>query len=104
MAKLQEIADKINTLHGDMTFRKIMEKKLDYLALGRRGNHEFVVRTNMRTLRSGPNRGKVRVDGAVITMYGKRHRNFVEASLVRNSEKLLPTLDIMITELNSIGE
>lgn len=104
MATLQEISEKIDSLHGDMNFRKVMDKNLDYLALGRRANHEFVVRTNMRTLRSGPNRGKVRVDGAVITMYGKRNRDLTETRLVRSSETFLSTLDMMVSDLNSIGE
>lgn len=104
MATLQEISEKIDTLHGDMTYRKIMEKNLDYLVLGRKANREFVVRTNMRTLRSGPNRGKIRVDGAVIVMYGKRNRDFTETRLVRSSENFLSTLDLMVSDLNSIGE
>ena len=104
MATLQEISEKIDTLRGDMTYRKIMEKNLDYLVLGRKANREFVVRTNMRTLRSGPNRGKIRVDGAVITMYGKRNRDFTETRLVRSSENILYTLKMMVSDLNSIGE
>ena len=104
MATLQEISEKIDTLRGDMTYRKIMEKNLDYLVLGRKANREFVVRTNMRTLRSGPNRGKIRVDGAVITMYGKRHRELSETRIVRKSTDFLPVLDGMVTVLGLMGE
>ena len=103
MATLQEISKKIDNLQGDMTFRQIMNKKLDYLVLGRRANHEFVVRTNMRTLRSGPNRGKVRVDGAVIVMYGNKDRTMVVTELVRKSDELLTTLDSLAAELSAIG-
>lgn len=103
MATLQEITAKIDTLRGDMTFRGVMNKELDYLALGRRANHDFVVRTNMRTLRSGPNRGKVRVDGAVIVMYGNRNRTQVASALVRHSDRLLPTLDKLASNLTQTG-
>lgn len=103
MATLQEISEKIDTLRGDMTYRKIMEKNLDYLVLGRKANREFVVRTNMRTLRSGPNRGKVRVDGAVIVMYGNKNRTMVASKLVRKSDKLLATLDSLASTLSAIG-
>lgn len=104
MATLQEISKKIDSLHGDMTYRKVMNKNLNYLAQGRRSNRDFVVKTNMRTLRSGPNRGKVRVDGAVITMYGKRHRDMTETRLVRKGEDLLPILDAMSQDFSLINE
>lgn len=108
MATLQQISDKINSLSGDMTYRKVLEKELDYLAQGRRANHDFVIKTNMRTLRSGPNRGKVRVDGAVIVMYGKpsRHRStrpMVATALVRQSDRFLATLDNLATALTNAG-
>jgi threonyl-tRNA synthetase len=108
MATLQEISEKIDTLRGDMTYRKIMEKNLNYLVLGRKANHEFVVRTNMRTLRSGPNRGKVRVDGAVITMYGKRSHEFKErkvtADEAKNEEQEQPFKLELIEEFSKDGK
>lgn len=103
MATLQEISEKIDTLHGDMTYRKIIDKNLNYLAQGRRANHDFVIKTNMRTLRSGPNRGKVRVDGAVIVMYGNKDRTMVVSELVRKSDELLSTLDSLASDLSAIG-
>jgi hypothetical protein len=87
-----------------MNFRRIMEKGLDYLESGRRANHDFVVKTNMRTLRSGPNRGKVRVDGAVLIMFGNRNRSFVQTAIVRNGESLLSTLDEMAQALQYWSE
>lgn len=104
MATLQQIAEKIDDLQGDMSFKRIMEKNFDYLTLGRRANREFVVRTNMRTLRSGPHRGKIRVDGVVVTMYGKRHREISETRLIKTGEKLLPTLDKMVEVLALMNE
>lgn len=103
MATLQEISEKIDTLRGDMTYRKIMDKNLNYLAQGRRADHDFVIKTNMRTLRSGPNRGKVRVDGAVIVMYGNKNRTMVVSKLVRKSDQLLSTLDRLAAILTTIG-
>lgn len=105
MTTLQEISDKIPSLRGDMPYRRVMDKELDYLAQGRRSNHDFVVRTNMRTLRSGPNRGKIRVDGAVIVMYGKRlkSQSMIASALVRRSDRLLPTLDKLAETLRTAG-
>jgi hypothetical protein len=104
MATLQQIAEKIDNLQGDMTFKRVMEKDFNYLTLGRRANREFVVRTNMRTLKSGPNRGKIRVDGVVVTMYGKRHRQISETRLIRRGENLLTTLDGMASILSLMNE
>lgn len=103
MATLEQIANKIDGLRGDMTYRKVMDRELNYLEAGRRANHEFVVRTNMRTLRSGPNRGKVRVDGVVVVMYGNRDRTQVETAVVRQSARLLPVLDKLSTNLTVMG-
>lgn len=103
MATIQEISEKIDTLRGDMTYRKIIDKNLNYLAQGRRADHDFVIKTNMRTLRSGPNRGKVRVDGAVIVMFGNKDRTMVVSELVRKSDELLSTLDRLASDLSAIG-
>lgn len=105
MATLADIATKIDSLHGDMTYRQVQNNQLDYLAEGRRANHSFVVRSNIRTLRSGPNRGKVRVDGAVVVMFSnnRRNRHQVLSSLVRKGENFLPTLDKMANTLYNIG-
>jgi len=101
MATLENIASTINTLRGDMTFRRVLDKSLDYLDHGRRANHDFVVRTNMRTLRSGPNRGKVRVKGAVLVMFGNKNRSVVTTAIVEDGAKLLNTLDNMAATLES---
>lgn len=103
MATIQEISEKIDTLRGDMTYRKIIDKNLNYLAQGRRADHDFVIKTNMRTLRSGPNRGKVRVDGAVIVMFGNKDRTMVVSELVRKSDELLSTLDRLASDLSAVG-
>lgn len=105
MAKLTEIAEKIDNLRGDMTYREVKNKSLDYLAEGRRANHTFVVRSNIRTLKSGPNRGKVRVDGAIVVMFSNNRRNRQEVltSLVRKGNDFLPALDRMANTLYTIG-
>lgn len=103
MATLENIAKTINTLQGDMPYRKVIDKNLNYLEGGRRAEHDFVVKTNMRTLRSGPNRGQIRVDGAVIVMFGNRNRSYVQTRVVRNGAKLLRTLDNMASALEALG-
>jgi hypothetical protein len=104
MATLENITNKINTLRGDMNYRRVMEKGLDYLENGRRANHDFIVKTNMRTLRSGPNRGKIRVDGAVLVMFGNKDRSFVQTAIVRDGTALLGTLDRMAETLAVYSE
>lgn len=104
MATLEKIASQINSLQGDLTFQRVMSKDLNYLEQGRRSGHEFVVRTNMRTLRSGPNRGKIRVDGAVLVMFGNKNRAIIETAIVRNGKRLLNTLDRLSTRLQEVGE
>jgi len=104
MATLENIQSKINSFHGDMTYRRVMERGLDYLESGRRANHDFVIKTNMRTLRSGPHRGRIRVDGAVIVMFGNWNRNTVQTAIVRDGVNFLRTLDRMAEALNALGE
>lgn len=93
MATLETIASTIDTLHGDMTYRSVFKKGMNYLAEGRRANHDFIVKSNVRTLRSGPNRGKARVDGVTIVMFGRYDRSIVKTAVVRDSSKFLSTLD-----------
>ena len=104
MATLENIQSKINSCHGDMTYRRVTERGLDYLESGRRANHDFVIRTNMRTLRSGPHRGRIRVDGAVIVMFGIWNRTIVQTAIVRDGANFLRTLDRMAKALNVLGE
>lgn len=104
MTTLKTITETINTLKGDLTFDKIKNKNLNFLAIGRRADHDFVVRTNMRTLRSGPNRGKIRVNGAIIVMFGNRNRNTVRTAIVTSSAKFLETLDKMAKSLTNHSE
>lgn len=104
MESLETITNKINDLHGDYSnYKTILNKELVYLADGRKAAHSFVVRSNIRTLRSGPNRGKIRVDGAVIVMIGNRNPKDTETALVRNGRNLSKTLDTLASKLQSRG-
>lgn len=99
MATLEELSTTIDKLKGDMTYRKLIDKGFTAAATGRRANHDFVMTTNHRTLRSGPNRGKTRVDGAVVVMFSNRDRQFVSTAIVRKGENLLNTLDSLAQEI-----
>jgi hypothetical protein len=104
MASLETIENKIDTLHGDYAdYKRILTKELNYLTDGRRAGYSFVVRSNIRTLRSGPNRGKLRVDGAVVVMVGNRKPQEVEVAVVRKGKNLLRTLDSLAKSLQLRG-
>lgn len=104
MASLKVIETKIDTLHGDyVNYKRILTKELNYLTDGRRAGYSFVVRSNIRTLRSGPNRGKLRVDGAVVVMVGNRNPQQVEVAVVRKGKNLLRTLDSLAESLQHRG-
>lgn len=94
MASLETIATKIDNLQGDYSdYKRILTKELNYLTDGRRAGYNFVVRSNIRTLRSGPNRGKLRVDGAVVVMIDNKNPARTSARIVRKGKNLLRTLD-----------
>lgn len=101
MATLEKLTTKVDFLTGDMPYKRVLDKGLNVLESGRRANHEFVFRTNMRTLQSGPNRGKVRVDGAVVVMFGNKDRAKVQTAIVRKGEHLFNTLDRMAFALEN---
>lgn len=104
MARLTQIANKIDELTGDMNYKDVIKKNLAYLAEGRKADHSFVVRSNIRTLKSGPNRGKVRVDGAVVVMFGNKHApTKAVCKLVRRGNNLFRTLDSMALEMTLMG-
>lgn len=101
MASLETIAKKIDTLQGDYTdFKRVISKELNYLTSGRRAGYSFMVRSNIRTLRSGPNRGKLRVDGAVVVVIGNRNPALVFSAVVRKGKNLLKTLDALASKIH----
>lgn len=102
MATLEELAITINKLQGDMTYRKLIDKGFTSAATGRRANHDFVMTTNHRTLRSGPHRGLTRVDGAVLVMFANKDRHYVSTAIVRKGTNLLKVLDSMVQELGTV--
>lgn len=104
MATLEDIKNKINQLHGDMTYRRVIDKDLNYLESGRRADHDFVVKANLRTLRSGPHRGLIRVDGVIVVMFGKRKRSIVQTAIIREGASFLLHLDQMAATLGALGE
>lgn len=101
--KLEELQKTIETMSGDYTWKTIQKKNLNFVTSGSRGRHEFIVRPNMRTLRSGPHKGKIRVDGALIVMLGNKQKDVVRTAIVRKSSNLFRTLDDLVTRLLVIG-
>jgi hypothetical protein len=100
MASLRSIEEKIDELSGDYKeYDSILKRNLNYLADGRRKGYSFVVRANIRTLRSGPNRGKIRVDGALVVMIGNRNPTHVVGKVVRHRSKFLDSLDFLVSEI-----
>lgn len=103
--KLETLKTKIDDLKGDYSdFKQIIDGNLAILESGRRAGRDFVVKTNMKTLRSGPNKGKVRVNGAVLVMFGKRDRTVVRSTLITKSKNFLDSLDGMVRYLSARGQ
>lgn len=99
MATIEQLETIIDQLHGDMTFREILDEGLNVLESGRRGHHDFIVKSNIRALKSGPNRGLCRVDGGVVVIFGKRNRAITSATVVRKGAKLKSALDALVLDL-----
>lgn len=103
MASLETLEKTIDKLKVTLPFKKIIDRNLSILEKGRRGNHTFIATSNMRNVRSGPNKGKTRINGFLLIMISNKDHTLVQTAIVNKPEKFLPTLDRM-AELLSIQE